>query len=116
MAASPDGKFLYALLEGPLWDAEKKDWEKTADGKEYLRILEFDVGGEKWTGRHWKYVLEQNGHAIGDFNMIDADDRPRSSSATMAKARADKACPAGEQARRLLPQHRRSSSASTRSR
>ena len=42
MAASKDGRFLYRLLEGPLWDAEKKDWEK-ADGKEVLRILEFDV-------------------------------------------------------------------------
>lgn len=52
MAASPDGRLLYPLLEGPLWDAEKKDWEKTADGKEYLRILEFDVAAEKWTGRH----------------------------------------------------------------
>ena len=72
MAASPDGKFLYPLLEGPAWDSEKKDWEKTADGKEYLRILEFDVAAGKWTGRHWKYVLEENGLAIGDFNMIDA--------------------------------------------
>jgi len=72
MAASPDGKFLYPLLEGPIWDTEKKDWEKTADGKEYLRILEFDVGAGKWTGRHWKYVLDENGFAIGDFNMIDA--------------------------------------------
>ncbi|ARQ00626.1 esterase-like activity of phytase family protein [Pseudorhodoplanes sinuspersici] len=95
MAASPDGKFLYALLEGPAWDAEKKDWEKTADGKPYLRILEFDVTGERWTGRHWKYVLEQNGNAIGDFNMIDGttgliierDD---------GEGTADKACPAGE--------------------
>jgi hypothetical protein len=26
LAASSDGKFLYGLLEGPLWDAEKKDW------------------------------------------------------------------------------------------
>ncbi len=72
MASSPDGKFLYPLLEGPMWDAEKKDWEKTADGKEYLRILEFSVADNKWTGRHWKYVLDQNGLAIGDFNMIDA--------------------------------------------
>jgi hypothetical protein len=72
MAASPDGKFLYPLLEGALWDADKKDTEKTADGKEYLRILEFDVVNEKWTGRHWKYVLEANGLAIGDFNMINA--------------------------------------------
>ena len=23
------------------------------------------------TGRHWKYMLEANHHAIGDFNMID---------------------------------------------
>ncbi len=66
----PMAAFLYPLLEGPIWDAEKKDWEKTADGKQYLRILEFDVANEKWTGRHWKYVLEQNGNAIGDFNMI----------------------------------------------
>ena len=32
-ASSKDGKFLYGLLEGPLWDADKKDWEKV-DGKE----------------------------------------------------------------------------------
>ena len=96
MAASPDGKFLYPLLEGPVWDAEKKDWEKTADGKEYLRILEFDVAGEKWTGRHWKYVLEANGLAIGDFNMIDATtglviERDN------GEGTADKACPQGQQ-------------------
>ncbi|MFK8251602.1 esterase-like activity of phytase family protein [Ancylobacter terrae] len=71
MAASKDGKFLYPLLEGPLWDAAKKDWQKTADGKEYLQILEYDVAGNRWTGRSWQYVLEQNGNAIGDFNMID---------------------------------------------
>ncbi len=71
MASSPDGKKLYALLEGPIWDAATKDWEKLG-GKEYLRVLEFDVATEKWTGRHWKYVLEANGLAIGDFNMIDA--------------------------------------------
>lgn len=70
-AASTDGKFLYPMLEGPLWDAEKKDWEKI-DGKEAARILEFDVANEKFTGRFWHYVFEQNGNAIGDFNMIDA--------------------------------------------
>jgi len=95
VAISPDGSRLYALLEGPMWDADKKDWEKTADGKEYLRILEFDVAGEKWTGRHWKYVLEDNGLAIGDFNMIDATtglviERDN------GEGTADKACPAGE--------------------
>ncbi|TKW77154.1 MAG: glycerophosphodiester phosphodiesterase, partial [Bradyrhizobium icense] len=57
-AGSKDGKFLYGLLEGPLWDAEKKDWEKV-DGKEASRILEFDVAAEKFTGRYWQYVFEQ---------------------------------------------------------
>ena len=70
MAASKDGSKLYALLEGALWDATTKDTEKI-DGREYLRILEFDVVGQRWTGRHWKYMLEANGLAIGDFNMID---------------------------------------------
>jgi hypothetical protein len=70
MAASKDGSKLYAMLEGALWDAASKDTEKL-DGREYLRILEFDVPSERWTGRHWKYLLEANGLAIGDFNMID---------------------------------------------
>lgn len=71
MAASKDGRFLYALLEGPLWDKDKKDWQKSANGREVLPILEFDVQAGKRTGRFWQYELEQNGNAIGDFNMID---------------------------------------------
>ncbi len=71
MAASKDGRFLYPLLEGPLWDEGKKAWEMDGD-REYLRILEFDVNAQKWTGRFWKYRLEVNGNNIGDFNMIDA--------------------------------------------
>lgn len=71
MAASKDGKFLYPMLEGPLWDEAAKSWEM-ADGKEYARILEFDVAARKWTGRQWKYKFEANGNSIGDFNMIDA--------------------------------------------
>ena len=70
MAASKDGAKLYALLEGAVWDEAAKAPE-TLDGKQFLRVLEFDVKTEQWTGRHWKYVLEANHHAIGDFNMID---------------------------------------------
>ena len=70
MAASKDGSKLYALLEGALWNEATQSYE-AVDGKQYLRVLEFDVKAEKWTGRHWKYVLEANHHAIGDFNMID---------------------------------------------
>jgi hypothetical protein len=91
MAASKDGSKLYALLEGAMWDATTKDTEKL-DGREYLRILEFDVAAQRWTGRHWKYMLEANGLAIGDFNMIDATtalviERDN------AEGTSDKACP-----------------------
>ncbi len=94
MAASKDGSKLYALLEGALWDSSTKANEKL-DGKDYLRVLEFDVKTESWTGRHWKYVLEGNGHAIGDFNMIDGStgliiERDN------GEGTADKACPEGQ--------------------
>jgi hypothetical protein len=72
MAASKDGQFLYPLLEGPLWDEAGKQWENK-DGREYLRVLEFNVAQGEWTGRSWKYALELKGNNIGDFNMIDAD-------------------------------------------
>lgn len=71
MAASKDGKFLYPMLEGAVWDDKAKDWEQV-DGKTALRVLEFSVIDEKWTGRSWFYPLEDKSHAIGDFNMIDA--------------------------------------------
>jgi len=71
MAASPDGRFLYPLLEGPLWNEQGQAWE-ARNGREYLRILEFDVAGGAFTARSWKYPLELNGNNIGDFNMIDA--------------------------------------------
>ena len=70
MAVSRDSGKLYALLEGALWDESTKAYEMI-DGKHYLRVLEFDVKSGQWTGRHWKYVMEANHHAIGDFNMID---------------------------------------------
>ncbi len=69
MAQSKDGKTLYALLEGPVWTDGKPEM---IDGKEVLRIVEFSVEKRAWTGRSWTYALDQNGDAIGDFNMIDA--------------------------------------------
>ncbi len=71
MAASPDGRFLYALLEGPVYLGDPPAVE-TVNGKEVLRILEFDVQARKWTGKSWKYPLEVAGNNIGDVNMIDA--------------------------------------------
>jgi hypothetical protein len=100
-ASSMDGKFIYGLLEGPIWDADKKDWERV-DGKEASRILEFDVAAEKFTGRYWQYVFEQNGNAIGDFNMIDA-----ASGLVIERdngeGTADKACPQGTRGDNCFP-------------
>lgn len=96
MAASKDGRTLYPMLEGPIWDAEKKDWEKV-DGREVLRILELTVAEAKWSGRHWKYPLELAGNNIGDINMIDATtalviERDN------GEGTADRACPEGKPA------------------
>lgn len=70
MAQSPDGKFLYPLLEGPLLTESGEPEAK--DGKRFLRILEFDVAKGEYTGKSFKYTLEAPANAIGDFNMIDA--------------------------------------------
>jgi hypothetical protein len=70
-ASSRDQKFLYGRLEGPIWDPQTNDVEKIGD-KEATRILEFDVTAERFTGRFWYFVFEQNGNAIGDFKMFDA--------------------------------------------
>ena len=71
-ASSMDGETLYPLLEGPLWQADKGDWERVSDGRAALRILEMKAKTRDWTGRSWFYPVEDDNHAIGDFNMIDA--------------------------------------------
>lgn len=70
MALSPDGQTLYGLLEKPLLDPAGKP--EVADGRRFLRILEFSVPRRAWTGREMKFALEDGATAIGDFNMIDA--------------------------------------------
>ena len=72
MAASPDGRFLYPMFEGPMWNAEAKAWE-SRDGKETVRILEFDIQQGAYTGRSFRYQHELAGNSIGDINMIDRD-------------------------------------------
>jgi hypothetical protein len=87
---------------------------RSVDGKEALRMLEFDVATEKWTGRHWKYVLEANGNAIGDFNMIDGttglDHRAR-----QRRRHRRQGLPRRPEAHRLLPRHRQVQARRTRS-
>ncbi|MBN9512132.1 MAG: esterase-like activity of phytase family protein [Alphaproteobacteria bacterium] len=71
MAASPDGKFLYPLLEGPLV-TEAGELE-AKDGKRFLRILEFDTAKGEYTGKSYKYALEAPANSIGDSNNSDAN-------------------------------------------
>jgi hypothetical protein len=94
LAASPDGRFLYGLLEGPVVDPATNQLEMR-DGRQVLRIIEFSVPEERWTGRSWQYVLDQGATAIGDFNMIDAT-RALVIERDNGEGTADRACPEGQ--------------------
>jgi hypothetical protein len=63
MAINKSGTKLYTLLEGTV----AGDQDKT------LRIDEFDVAREKYTGRRFIYTLDASGTNIGD--MVAVDDR-----------------------------------------
>jgi hypothetical protein len=68
MAISPNGKWLYPLLEGPL----------TTDPDQHrLLINQFDLRKKVFTGRKWAYPLEElssTGQAIGDFTAVSDRD------------------------------------------
>ncbi len=72
MAASPDGRFLYVMFEGPLWDAEKAAWDAVGE-RRFVRILEFSVAEKRYTGRQFRYGLHDVNNVIGDIQMIDAN-------------------------------------------
>jgi glycerophosphoryl diester phosphodiesterase len=61
MASSPDGKFLYPLLE------------KTVNGDPAgaLRVYRFDLESKRFTGLVGFYRMDKPTHAIGDFTPIN---------------------------------------------
>jgi glycerophosphoryl diester phosphodiesterase len=61
MALGPAGKTLLPLLEIPL------------DGDQELLIHQFDLETNEYTGVRYKYTLQNSGHVIGDFAMIDGN-------------------------------------------
>jgi hypothetical protein len=63
MASSPDGRYLYPLLEGTV----------AGDIAGDLRMNEFDTRSGSYTGRTWTYRLESAAHAIGDAIPVDAN-------------------------------------------
>lgn len=68
MAASPDAKKTYPLLEKPTVTDGVGD---SINGIRYLTIFEFDVEKGEFTDKTYKYPLEEGATAIGDFNLID---------------------------------------------
>lgn len=72
MAQSPDGSKLYPALEWPAFDATSKGFERSASGKIYTHIFEFDVASRSYTGRQWKYQFEQDGNVMADFQLLDS--------------------------------------------
>jgi len=61
MAINPAGDKLYTLLEGTV----------TGDAAKTLRINEFSVDTESYTGASWRYKLENDGTNIGDMTAIN---------------------------------------------
>jgi hypothetical protein len=62
MAITPDGKFLYPMLEGPI----------TTDDARTLLINEFDLRTTTYTGRRWRYRLDVAGFSMGDLTAVTA--------------------------------------------
>lgn len=70
MASAPDGRYLYPMLEGSVYNQNSQQYD-SVDGHNFLRILQFDTKRNTYTDKSWKYILDNNEYAIGDFNMID---------------------------------------------
>jgi len=66
MALTPDGSRLWAMIERPLLGEGGEP-----EGR-FVPVLEFDPAAARWTGREFKYALDEGATAIGDFNFIDA--------------------------------------------
>ncbi|GAB7052298.1 esterase-like activity of phytase family protein [Catenuloplanes indicus] len=63
LAKSPDGRYLYSLLEGTV----------TGDPAATLRFNEFDVRAGAYTGKRLTYRLDAANLAIGDAISVDAN-------------------------------------------
>ena len=70
MALDADGTTLYPMLEKPVWDPASGA-PAEVDGRAVLPVFEFDARSATWGTRVRHYPLEDAGHAIGDFNLID---------------------------------------------
>ena len=70
MALSEDEKTLYPLLEKPVFDAATGG-KKHVSGKPVLSMFELSTETGEWGDVVRYYPLDDENHAIGDFNLID---------------------------------------------
>jgi hypothetical protein len=61
MAISPSGRYLYAVLEGAV----------VGDPADSRRVYQFDVRGERFTGRTWTYRTELTPNMVADVQALD---------------------------------------------
>lgn len=64
MALTPDGRHLLPMLEANLLDHPQRA---------QAPLLEFDLVAREFTGRHWAFPLDAEGHAIGAVQTLDAN-------------------------------------------
>jgi hypothetical protein len=70
LALAADGRTLLPMLEGQIFDPASGLFE-TKGARPVVRITTFDTAGGGWGETLRYYPLEEEGHAIGDFNMVD---------------------------------------------
>lgn len=63
MAISPDGKYLYPLLEKPL--------KSIREGERLLLISQFDIQKKAYTGQYYWFALDSKATNIGDFQLFN---------------------------------------------
>jgi hypothetical protein len=63
LAASPDGRYLYPMLEGAV----------DGEGGRDLRFTEFDTRSGRYTGVRWTYRLDREGMVASDVVAVDAN-------------------------------------------
>ena len=65
MAIAKDARTLYPVLEGPV----------AGDDPHLRRVHEFDVDARAYTGRTWRYRVEDPSYLVSDFSALDGAGR-----------------------------------------
>ena len=63
MAISPDGQYLYPLIEKPI--------KSIHDTERHLLISQFDLKKKAYTGRYYWFALDSKATNIGDFQLFN---------------------------------------------